>query len=119
MCNPAVAPEFGHEGKAGMARHQEADCRHTLGTLFATKPNAGAEVGNSAINLFRSAARLEPTNKRYAESVLSMEQGVASYNQRMRDMRAEEGRKRQAALEAKEDAEIEEEEDEYSDQRLY
>lgn len=112
-------PRYGHEGQADLSLSQEAECRHSLGTLLATNPVASTVDGNAALELFRGAARLAPSSKKFSDAVRSMEQGVTSYNQELQADRAEKYKQAQRDLEAKEDAEAEEDNDEYVDQRFY
>jgi len=93
---------------------REAEARHVLGYLLATKPTASKADGAEALQLFRSASEIEPHNSKHLEAVSRMEEGIEQFKEREKEVARGEQRQRvQAAIEhekelqATEDAEWE------------
>lgn len=69
-------------------------------------------TGNEALELFRAAAGLVPTEPKYSEAASSMVDGIKSFNQKNAQREAQQARERLKQLEEEEDAAWEEDEKE-------
>ena len=89
---------------SGLTPARRAEMMHHLGLIYASKKNPSTAEGQEALDLFRAAVDLMPSEAKYREALEALREGITSYTNGIRARQQQREEAEFKRLQAEEDA---------------